>query len=90
MNNKTLSAVAVLTAALTVPAFEASSGHIQKRHARQSYGFRNSWGAGEERSAQSYTLGGAVCPGNARSFDCKIWPPPAYDDPDRRGTDGGP
>jgi len=86
MNIKKLSAVAVLTAALTVPAFEASSGHIQKRHARQSHGFS----AGEERAtAPLYTLG-AVCPGSARSFDCKIWPPPAYDDPDRRGTDGGP
>jgi hypothetical protein len=34
---------------------------------------------------------GDVCPGNARSFDCKIWPPPFDDDPDRKnsGTDGG-
>lgn len=34
---------------------------------------------------------GDVCPGSGRSFDCKIWPPPYADDPDRKmsGTDGG-
>jgi hypothetical protein len=34
---------------------------------------------------------GDVCPGIGRSFECKIWPPPLYDDPDRKnsGTDGG-
>ena len=34
---------------------------------------------------------GDVCPGNARSFDCKIWPPPFDQDPDRKqgGTDSG-
>ena len=35
--------------------------------------------------------GGNVCPGSGRSFECKIWPPPFDDDPDRKmsGTDGG-
>jgi hypothetical protein len=34
---------------------------------------------------------GEVCPGIARSFECKIWPPPINDDPDRKisGSDGG-
>ena len=34
---------------------------------------------------------GDVCPGIARSFECKIWPPPMDDDTDRKhsGTDGG-
>jgi hypothetical protein len=27
---------------------------------------------------------GPVCPGIGRSFDCKIWPPPYADDPDRK------
>ena len=33
---------------------------------------------------------GSVCPGIARSFDCKIWPPPIDEDPDRKisGSDG--
>ena len=32
-----------------------------------------------------------VCPGSGRSFECKIWPPPMDQDPDRKmsGTDGG-
>jgi hypothetical protein len=43
--------LATYTTAMAVPVItadegEASSGHIQKRHARQSHGFRNSWGAG--------------------------------------------
>lgn len=33
---------------------------------------------------------GQVCPGMGRSFDCKIWPPPFDEDPDRKvsGSDG--
>lgn len=88
--------LAIYTTAIAVPMItadrgEANSGLTQKRHTRQSHGFRNSWAAEEgPATAPSYTLGGAVCPGNARSFDCKIWPPPVNDDPDRRGGDGGP
>ena len=34
---------------------------------------------------------GAACPGNARSIDCRMWPPPFDVDPDRKvsGFDGG-
>jgi hypothetical protein len=31
-----------------------------------------------------YDQPGPVCPGIGRSFDCKIWPPPFADDPDRK------
>lgn len=31
-----------------------------------------------------YNQPGPVCPGIGRSFDCKIWPPPFEDDPDRK------
>ena len=31
---------------------------------------------------------GDVCPGIGRAFDCKIWPPPMDQDPDRK-TGGG-
>jgi hypothetical protein len=82
-------AMAVLM--VTVDEGEASSRHIRKHHALQSHSFRNSWAAGElGTSAPSYTPEGNVCPGSARSFDCKIWPPPIDDDPDRNATDGGP
>jgi len=34
---------------------------------------------------------GAGCPGLARSFECRTWPPPFDDDPDRKASssDGG-
>ncbi len=58
-------------------------------------GFRNA-GFYHPRSAAGFVAipsrsPGEVCPGNARSFDCKIWPPPFDQDPDRKmsGTDGG-
>lgn len=70
---------------------QASSRHIQKHDSRQSLGFRNSWAAGEVRTAaQSSPPGGDVCRGSVRSFDCEAWPPPIADDPDRKMGDGGP
>jgi len=87
MNIKTLSAAAVLIAALTAPAF-AQYHHVRGHDYWPAHGTRTFRGA-HNRAAPEYTLGGTVCPGIARSFDCKIWPPPAYDDPDRTGTDGG-
>ena len=32
-----------------------------------------------------------VCPGSGRSFECKVWPPPMDQDPDRKasGADAG-
>jgi hypothetical protein len=83
------------TALVTVAAAgaaEAGSRHIHRHHVRQNHDFSNSWAAQEIRPvAPAWNAGGDVCPGNARSFDCKIWPPPFDQDPDRRisGSDGG-
>jgi hypothetical protein len=89
MNIKTLSCVAVVTAALTVPAF-AQYHHLRGHGYGPAHGTRTFRGAYNQLPANNagreFTLGSAVCPGSARSFDCKIWPPPAYDDPDRRGA----
>ena len=80
-----------VVAVVAVTDAQASRRHIQKHDARQSLGVRNSWAAGEVRTAaQSYPRGGDVCRGSARSFDCRIWPPPIDDDPDRKMGDGGP
>ena len=75
---------------------EASSKHVRKHHQRTNVGWNNSWrrasAAQEVRPvAPSWSGGGNVCPGLARSFDCKIWPPPFEDDPDRKhsGSDAG-
>ena len=76
-------AVAVL---VTVPAAtEADAkthhGHV-KKHVRH-------WGPAYSRHA--FVAGPAIatptepiCPQVGHSFDCKIWPPPYADDPDRK------
>jgi hypothetical protein len=81
---------------MTAAGGETSSRHIRKHHARTSPGWnrssRRSWAAEQIRPvAPSWSGGGSVCPGLARSFDCKIWPPPFDDDPDRKasGADAG-
>jgi hypothetical protein len=87
---------AAAVALLAATDVEASNRHIRKHHARTSLGWNNSlrrsWAAGEIRpAAPSWGGGGDVCPGLARSFDCKIWPPPFDQDPDRKasGSDAG-
>jgi hypothetical protein len=88
--------VAVVVPLLTATDVAASSRHNRKHHARTSLGWNNasrrSWAAEQIRPvAPSWSGGGSVCPGLARSFDCKIWPPPFDDDPDRKasGADSG-
>ena len=71
----------------------ASGRHIRKHQQRTHLRVNNAWASEEVRPvapARSWG-GGEVCPGNARAIDCKIWPPPMYDDPDRKqsGADGG-
>jgi hypothetical protein len=71
----------------------ASSRHIRKHHPRTSLGWhdslRRSWAVEKVRPvAPSWSAGGDVCPGNARAIDCRIWPPPVVDDPDRRNGSG--
>jgi hypothetical protein len=74
---------------------EASGRHVKKHHHRMNLDWTNSRDSGDARPAapqRAWGFGGDdVCPGLARSFDCKIWPPPMYDDPDRKksGSDGG-
>lgn len=82
--------LAVYTTALVVvpmvtPAKAATSSTRHMKHKKKiRSGFGDSWSAGQARPYTPPPSGGDVCPGNARSFDCKIWPPPMYDDPDRR------
>jgi hypothetical protein len=97
-------AVALVAIPTVTPAKVRASGieRIKKHktvHRRQnvrSQNVRNN-GFGNPHQAERAWPGarppasGEVCPGNARSFECKIWPPPFDDDPDRKtsGTDGG-
>ena len=89
-------ATAVTVPLLTATAVEASSRKFRTHHPRTNLGWNNSWrrasAAQEVRPvAPSWSGGSEICPGLARSFDCKIWPPPYDVDPDRKmsGSDGG-
>jgi hypothetical protein len=72
--------VAVPTLAPTKAEARSRHVHIQKHKRHRSFAgpllvgpaFRPSYPNGE------------VCPGSGRSFECKIWPPPMAEDPDRR------
>jgi hypothetical protein len=91
-----LSMLALCATAAVVPVIiatdvEASSRHLRKHHARTILHYPNAWASGEIHPVAPQSSSSWVCPGNARSFDCKIWPPPFEDDPDRKisGSDGG-
>ncbi len=83
----------VVIPAVTVTQGEAAHRHFRKHHQRAQLGQNDSWrrasAAQEIRPvAPPWSGGSNACPGLARSFDCKIWPPPANDDPDRKGGGG--
>ena len=64
---------------------EASSGHIKKHRKHWRSGFNHPrFIGGAQPAARPPVVSGDVCPGSGRSFECKIWPPPYADDPDRK------
>ena len=86
-----LSMPAVCASALLVLPFftpaEAASRHVHAK--KQAMHWRHTaarlWYYGQQRPfVAPYAQSGDVCPGIGRSFDCKIWPPPIEDDPDRK------
>ncbi len=86
-----LSAITICaTALLVVPVFtsaEAASGtrHVHAKKHTWHWRHANPWFVGQERPfAAPYAQSGPVCPGIGRSFECRIWPPPFADDPDRK------
>jgi hypothetical protein len=90
----TVCAVALTTVPAMTPAMAGqkhATKHVHMKHAylkqHRTYGRRlgAAWAVGPERpSAGYYPPSEPVCPGIGRSFDCKIWPPPFADDPDRK------
>jgi hypothetical protein len=64
-----------------------------KRHVQRAPGFGGAWGGTwyARQAPVARPPSGPVCPGIGRSFDCKVWPPPFDEDPDRKasGTDAG-
>jgi hypothetical protein len=77
-----LSVLAVGITALALPAAEAktSKHHRHWRHYGQA-----AYSVGPAQPyAGYYSRPGPICPAIGKSFDCKIWPPPYEDDPDRK------
>ena len=77
-----IGATALVAIAGIAPAEAKTSRHVHhQRHWRHHYG---QYGYPAAPMVRSYGGSGDVCPAMGRSFDCKIWPPPFADDPDRR------
>jgi len=78
-------ALAVVPIVAPVKAETSSSRHIKKHKKQRSPGFNNPWSAGQAWPVtRPSSQAGAVCPGIARGFECRTWPPPMEDDPDRK------
>jgi hypothetical protein len=58
--------------------------HAMKHRWHHGHHARNHWAVGDERRTSGFYSPGPVCPTMGRSFDCKIWPPPYSEDPDRK------
>ena len=77
---------------ITTANAETSSKHIKKhsKNIQSSYGFSDPRSAGQAWPVTGpSSQAGPVCPGIARSIDCRIWPPPFDEDPDRKRGGGG-
>ena len=91
----TLAISATVAVPLIMAADVEASGRHPRKHQRMSHhqrtgGFNESWAGREFRpTAPSWSARGEVCPGNARGIDCRIWPPPIDDDPDRKASSDG-
>lgn len=61
------------------------SGHIKKHKKHWRPRFSDPWSVGQVPPfAGPSSPAAPVCPGLGRSFDCKVWPPPYDEDPDRK------
>ncbi len=81
-----ISATALVLVPTVTPAkAETSSRHFKKHKKQRSPGFivrrpaGQAWPVSRPPSQPS-----PVCPGSGRSFDCRVWPPPYDEDPDRK------
>jgi len=78
------------TAFLAVPVFTPAEAAPGTRHAHVKKHTRHWRHAGpryvdpQRPLVAPYRRSDWVCPGIGRSFECKIWPPPFEDDPDRK------
>lgn len=78
-----LAVVPVVAAAKAGTARKQVHTRMHKRHWTQYYGAALPV-APPQPVVGAYRPTEPVCPAIGRSFDCKIWPPPFADDPDRK------
>jgi hypothetical protein len=76
---------AVVPMVTTAKAETSSRKHLKKHKKQKSPGIGDPRSAGQAWPVSGPSSQADVCPGVARGIDCKTWPPPMYDDPDRRG-----
>ena len=81
--------LAMYAASLPVIAMITPAQAATKKHWRPRV--NEPWYVGQARAfVPPYSEAGPICPGIARGIDCKVWPPPIDEDPDRkRGASGG-
>ena len=75
--------LAMYAASLPVIAMITPAQAATKKHWRPHVS--EPWYAGHGQVfVPPYGQAGPTCPGNARGIDCRVFPPPIEDDPDRR------
>jgi hypothetical protein len=77
MYTSSLPVIAMITPAL------AETKHWRPRVSEPWYAAR------AQQFVPPYSQAGPICPGLARGIDCRVFPPPIEDDPDRRKGPGG-
>ncbi|WP_298261881.1 hypothetical protein [Bradyrhizobium sp.] len=83
-----IGAAAVAAIPAITPAAAKASRHVHHMHMKKhgwygTYPYRGAW-VGPPAQPMARSSSDWVCPGISRSFDCKVWPPPFEDDPDRK------
>jgi hypothetical protein len=84
-------ALALVPTVTPANAATSGSGHIQKHKKHWRPRVSEPWYVGQAQAfVPPYSQAGPICPGLSRGIDCKVWPPPIDEDPDRkRGASGG-
>ena len=81
----TIGATVLVAVPTVAPAkAEARSRHVHAHKHKRYTSYAGPLFVGEAPRVVAPDYGGQVCPAMGRSFDCKIWPPPYADDPDRK------
>jgi hypothetical protein len=82
-------AIALVLIPIIAPA-KAATNAREEGKTQENIHFSNHRSSGQARPVtRPSSQAGELCPGGARSFNCKQWPPPINEDPDRKAGSGG-